>query len=180
MSTFGVNVAVVSAGAVLLTLREDFEVWCLPGGHVDEGETLVEAAIREVREETGLETELDRLVGLYSRPSWHVGPSEVAVFTGRVSGGSLAPDPVEVLEASWFAPDELPRGLLLGQRLRILHAMRGEGGLLHASSFTFPFATVEDALRARDASGLSRAAFYAEHIARPNEDLEREELDREM
>jgi ADP-ribose pyrophosphatase YjhB (NUDIX family) len=53
-----VNVAVIDGDRVLLTRREDFEVWCLPGGTVDEGESLAEAATREVREETGLDVRL--------------------------------------------------------------------------------------------------------------------------
>jgi ADP-ribose pyrophosphatase YjhB (NUDIX family) len=174
--TFGVNIAILSAGKVLLTLREDFEVWCLPGGMVDEGETLAEAAVREVREETGLDVELGRLVGLYARPSWHVGPYEVAVFTGSVSGGTLSPDPREVLEAAWFDPDELPSELLLGQRLRILHAVGGRAGLVQTSAFRFPFASIDAGLAARDASVLPPAAFYAEHVVRPNAELEQEEL----
>lgn len=64
----GVNVAVVHNEQVLLTKRKDFEVWCLPGGHVDAGESVVQAALREVREETGLEVRLNRLVGVYSIP----------------------------------------------------------------------------------------------------------------
>lgn len=66
----GVNVAIVSEGRVLLTRREDFDVWCLPGGQVDAGESLAEAARREVREETGLEVRIERLVGMYSGPRW--------------------------------------------------------------------------------------------------------------
>jgi ADP-ribose pyrophosphatase YjhB (NUDIX family) len=68
MINLGVNVAVIEDGRVLLTQREDFEVWCLPGGQVESGESLAQAAVREVREETGLHIELLRLVGIYSRP----------------------------------------------------------------------------------------------------------------
>jgi ADP-ribose pyrophosphatase YjhB (NUDIX family) len=60
MINLGVNVAVIEDGRVLLTQREDFPVWCLPGGGVDPGESLAQAAVREVREETGLEVELER------------------------------------------------------------------------------------------------------------------------
>lgn len=45
----GVNVAVIHNGQLLLTKREDFEVWCMPGGHVDAGESVAQAALREVR-----------------------------------------------------------------------------------------------------------------------------------
>ena len=177
MATFGVNVAVLSGATVLLTLREDFEVWCLPGGHVEEGESLAGAAVREVREETGLEVELERLVGVYSRPHWHGGPAHVAVFTGHRTRGSLALPPDEVLAAQWVRIDELPPHLLLGQRLRIVHALSGRSGFFHTSAVTFPFRSHEELMRARDASELSRAAFYMKHVVAPNEQLEREELD---
>ena len=55
MPGLAVIVAMIHDGKVLLTKREDFEVWCLPGGGVEEGESLAEAGIREVKEETGLE-----------------------------------------------------------------------------------------------------------------------------
>ena len=177
MATFGVNVAIVAGDTVLLTLREDFEVWCLPGGHVEDGESLAAAAVREVREETGLEVELDRLVGLYSRPHWHGGPTHVATFAGEQRGGSLVLPPDEVLDAAWFVADELPGELLLGQRMRILHALGGRSGVVHTSDVTFPFASYEELIRARDASELSRAAFYEESIVGPNERLEWEELE---
>jgi 8-oxo-dGTP diphosphatase len=56
-------------GKVLLIRRghSPYEgMWCFPGGIVDPGETVAEAAIREVREETGLEVKLDRVLGIYS------------------------------------------------------------------------------------------------------------------
>ena len=176
MATFGVNVAIVSGSKVLLTLREDFEVWCLPGGHVEDGESLVDAAVREVKEETGLEIELGRLVGLYSRPHWEGGPTHVATFAAAQAGGSLLLPQDEVLEAGWFGVDELPEALLLGQRLRILDALAGRTGVVRTSEVTFPYDSVEALFDARDASDLGRAAFYMEYVFRPNEHVEREEL----
>ena len=51
----GVNIATVDSGRILLTRREDYDVWCLRGEAVDAGETVIEAAEREMEEETGLE-----------------------------------------------------------------------------------------------------------------------------
>ena len=65
MPTLGVNIAIIPDDKILLTERTDFEVWCLPGGEVEPGESLAQAALRETREETGLEVELTRLVGVY-------------------------------------------------------------------------------------------------------------------
>jgi hypothetical protein len=58
----GATVAILRDGKLLLTRREDFEVWCLPGGCVDEDESLADAARREAEEETGLKVRLTRLV----------------------------------------------------------------------------------------------------------------------
>lgn len=54
---------------VLLTQRSDNELWCLPGGGVDPGESVAEACIREVWEETGLSVRIKRLLGVYSDPN---------------------------------------------------------------------------------------------------------------
>jgi 8-oxo-dGTP pyrophosphatase MutT (NUDIX family) len=53
---------------VLLTRRTDNGRWCLPGGRMDPGESLAESCVREMREETGLEVEVVRLIGIYSSP----------------------------------------------------------------------------------------------------------------
>jgi len=53
---------------VLLTQRQDNQRWCLPGGHMEAGESAAEACIREVWEETGLRVDVERLVGVYSTP----------------------------------------------------------------------------------------------------------------
>ncbi len=51
---------------ILLTRREDNNQWCLPGGGMEPGESASEACIREVEEETGLQVEIKRLIGVYT------------------------------------------------------------------------------------------------------------------
>lgn len=107
-------------GRVLLGRRTDRGLWGLPSGHVEAGETVVDAVCREVREETGLEVTVDRLIGVYSDPTWQVFdyPSGAVVhfvttcFACRVAGGRLQADGVETAEAAFFEPDRLPDDLL--------------------------------------------------------------------
>lgn len=163
----GANVAVFDGSQILLTLREDFRVWCLPGGHADPYESLAQAAIREVREETGLEVELTRLVGLYSRPGWTNGLYHLALFAARPVGGTLRPDPHEVVEARYFDLDHLPDGLMIGQHQRILDAASGVIGVVRHEATIYPPELPiprPELYAARDRSGLSPAEFYFRHF----------------
>lgn len=64
-----VNVAVVNeAGDILMIRRTDNGNWALPGGAIDLGESVAQAAIRETREETGIDCEVTGIVGIYSDP----------------------------------------------------------------------------------------------------------------
>lgn len=64
-----VNVVVVNdAGEILLIRRSDNDNWALPGGAIDLGESVSQAAIRETREETGIDCEITGLVGIYTDP----------------------------------------------------------------------------------------------------------------
>ncbi len=64
----GASVAIMQEGRLLVTRRADNGLWCLPGGGVDAGETWSEAAIREAREETGLEVAIDSVLAAYADP----------------------------------------------------------------------------------------------------------------
>ena len=95
--------------------------WTPPGGVIDAGEALLEGLAREVREETGLEVEVGRLVGVYSKPQ----KSEVVLtFEARLRGGAPAPSDEADLH-QWFAPDALPaENFLPKHRERVEDAVR--------------------------------------------------------
>lgn len=62
-------IVVDSRNQILLQRRSDSGNWALPGGAMDIGETLAESAIREVKEETGFDVQIERIVGIYSDPA---------------------------------------------------------------------------------------------------------------
>ena len=84
-----------SDGGILLIRRTDNSYWAIPGGGVEPGESVSQAAAREVREETGMECEVTGLVGIYSYPG-HVAAyddgevrQEFSIcFTARLLGGT--------------------------------------------------------------------------------------------
>lgn len=88
-----VDVVIPSEEGVVLICRgsEPFEgQWALPGGFVEVGETVEEAAVREAGEETGLAVEIARLVGVYSEPERDPRGHNVSVaFLARVLSGQM-------------------------------------------------------------------------------------------
>jgi len=168
MLTLGVNIAIIHSGQILLIKREDFEVWCLPGGHVDPGESVAQAAVREAWEETGLEVELTKLVGVYSALGGNAEGNHVVLFRARPVGGILRPDENEVIELNYFDPARLPEPLIWWHHQRILDAMNGiGGGVAWTQKLGWPFepeVTRDSIYQLRDQSGLSRQAFYQHYF----------------
>ena len=120
-----------ATGRVLLIRRGDGRGWSLPGGMMEPGENLVACVVREVWEETGLDVEPLRLVGIYSDPAQmrfaYPNGDRVhfvsATFECRVVGGALRADGEESLEVAYFAPDGLPASLVCDHRQRIADAL---------------------------------------------------------
>ena len=107
MAGLGACVAVIESGKILLTQREDFEVWCLPGGHVESGESAAQAAVREAFEETGLKVELTQLIGVYFRNRGDDG-IHIFSFLAKPVGGVLKPQLGEVIDVRYFDLNDLP------------------------------------------------------------------------
>jgi 8-oxo-dGTP diphosphatase len=105
---------------VLLGRRRDYDIWNLPGGGLQQGETVTEGIAREVEEETGLAVEVERLVGVYSKP---YRDEIVLTFKCAAVSGTLRPSR-EAAEWCYFSVDDLPRNLLPKHRERILDAAR--------------------------------------------------------
>lgn len=78
--------------------------WSFPAGYVDRGERVEDAAVREVREETGLDVRLDGLLGLYSASG---DPVVLAVYVATPVGGTLAPAD-DLTELAFFPFDDPP------------------------------------------------------------------------
>jgi ADP-ribose pyrophosphatase YjhB (NUDIX family) len=119
-----------AAGEVLLQRRSDNGQWGLPGGSIEIGESAAAAIRREVCEETGLEVEPLRLVGVYSDPAFQVvryADGNVVhyvslFFACRPLAGQLCTSE-ETLELGFFDPRALPEGVLPMHRIRVEDAL---------------------------------------------------------
>lgn len=78
--------------------------WVFPGGYVDRGEEVTAAAIREAKEEAGLDVRVDHLINVYSYPGR---PLVIVVYAASAIGGELCVDD-ECLEAALFTPTNIP------------------------------------------------------------------------
>ncbi len=123
---------------ILLERRSDCGWWGLPGGSLEVGETITQTAMREVKEETGLEIEIIRLVGVYSNPEERIvrypdRPDGLqiidVVVEGTVRGGDLTCSE-ESLELRYFDSQHLPMELIPPSQQPITDVFQGVFGKL--------------------------------------------------
>jgi len=120
-------VVVDGRGRVLLQLRPWPAGWEPPGGHVGLGEDPAATVVRETREETGLEIEVERMVGYYRFTG--IRHDTDVVFRARAVGGRLQRSR-EAWRLRWVEPERLPRSLFPWYRERVSDALAPPGGAL--------------------------------------------------
>jgi 8-oxo-dGTP pyrophosphatase MutT (NUDIX family) len=123
-----VNVVIENErGEILLIRRSDNDNWALPGGAIDLGESMIQAAVRETQEETGIDCEITGLVGIYTDPRHliHYTSNDevrqefsIVLIGRRTSGEPTVSD--ESSEVAWVEPAaaaELPMDASMRRRL---------------------------------------------------------------
>ena len=130
----GAAAAVLDGDRLLLTKRSDNGEWCLPGGAVDPGERLAEAAQREVLEETGLTVKVTGLLGVYSDPDVIViypDGNRVQVvgvlFRAEIVEGTAGLSD-EVTEVGWFTSEEAAQLTVIANHAPLLPTAYGAEG----------------------------------------------------
>lgn len=136
-----VNTAIINSnGEILLslrskTVREPLK-WCLPGGHLEIGETWQDGARRETFEELGIKIRNEVFCGIYSDPALTVtqdvmaegfrGQYVVAVFMAKEWDGDFLPND-EVEDYDWFSLDNLPEPIIKSHPIRAIDALNFKG-----------------------------------------------------
>jgi HAD superfamily hydrolase (TIGR01450 family) len=121
-------------GRVLLIQRSDNGLWGVPTGHIEPSETVSEAIIREVREETGLQVTIQRASGIYSQPDTQIYTRQsgavhyiTTCFRCEVVSGTPQSDGQETLAATFVDPQQLPEPFMPVHRQWINDALTQTG-----------------------------------------------------
>ncbi|MBU0979414.1 MAG: NUDIX domain-containing protein [Nanoarchaeota archaeon] len=103
--------AVVEKDGKILLVQEKKEhckgKWNYPAGRLDLDEDIFSAAVREVKEETGLDVELEGLIGIYQHKSIRGNCIVMIHFKASVIGGEMKHNEDELLDVRWFTPEEM-------------------------------------------------------------------------
>lgn len=124
------------AGRILLVHKTDNDLWALPGGGHDVGESIADTAVREVQEETGVDVEVTSVVGLYTNPNHVMAYDDGELrqqfsicFAARLIGGKAREDGIETKEVRWVDVDDLDSlNIHPSMRLRITHYLEDRSG----------------------------------------------------
>jgi mutator protein MutT len=112
---FSVACIINENGEILLQKRSDKDdIWGLPGGAIEIGESIEDAAIREVKEETGLNVEVEHFIGVYSKylhtyPNGDRSQSICHLFKCRMLNGELLVDNKETFDLKFFDKNNIPK-----------------------------------------------------------------------
>lgn len=114
------------AGHILLQHRADNDLWGMPGGALEKGESVAQGVVREVKEETGYDVEIVGVVGVYSDPKQRQVvryPDNVVQYVvvsvhARITGGEGGVDH-ESHEQRWFEPGALPEPMVPNHIVRL-------------------------------------------------------------
>ncbi len=130
----GVDIIVARKGKVLLIKRStdpDKGMYAVPGGYLDRGESVEDAAKREVKEETGLDVEIVKFVGIRSHPNRYRQIVEIAYIAKVFSGNEKTGDGVDSI--LWVDPTNLPKEMaILGEHREVV-----EGAIPYLKSLDY-------------------------------------------
>jgi 8-oxo-dGTP diphosphatase len=123
------------SGRVLLCQQsQGHRLWGLPGGRIRHDESPVHAAVRDIREETGMETDILDLVGIYQLTGDGCGADLpdvlVHVFRARAEGGEATVNCARICRLSWQDPAALPEPMTATTRVALDDAIAGRSGVL--------------------------------------------------
>jgi ADP-ribose pyrophosphatase YjhB (NUDIX family) len=120
-------------GELLLVHKTDNDLWALPGGGMDVGESMADTVVREVKEETGIDVEVTGVVGIYTNPNHVMAYDDGEVrqefsvcFHAQVVGGTAREDGEETKEVRWVEPAAVAKlNIHPSMRRRIDDALTG-------------------------------------------------------